>query len=130
MKKHDNNIDEFLAEILKEGALEEPENRQYTPMLMNAVYAHDHKKEKIKQLIFGVMGIMIGLSLITGLVFFWQSGLLGQWAVQLRDYLRNVSLILPLKLSPLLLIGFILHYLANGGFVIVYFLKKKNTRLS
>lgn len=130
MKKHEEHLDELLKEILKEGALETPETKQYTPAVMTSIYAQERKKERIKQFIYGTLGILAGLTALVGVILLWQNGLLTQFAATASNYLRNISLMLPLKLTPVLLTGILLHHLANGGFIVAYFIKRKHTKFS
>ncbi|MEO1054609.1 MAG: hypothetical protein AAFX87_28515 [Bacteroidota bacterium] len=114
MNQEEDKFHDFLAETLRDHALENPPSANYTSQVMrNVLVAHASKAGSMslgrKLLIAGLIAIQI--SILSVIIYFLNDyyNLLGVW-YSIEAYLADLLSFLPFSISPWAIIAVIIHF--------------------
>lgn len=128
MKASEENIDNRIKNIMREGAIEHVPTHTFTTNVMAQVselaLAQSKAKDKKKQIFFGGLGFLALGLVTTTLLFLWQSGVVQPILSQVWSIAMSLFSKLPVTISPWFVGGLALHLIFFRGVMAFYLVNK------
>lgn len=131
MGHEEENFDKLFKNVLR-GDFRAPSQANFTQKVMQNVTEWNYKRQKSRfwatQLIYALTGIVLFIGAILSLWFIVGWELLVQWSEQIGQFVVNALAIIPVTISPwVLLIGVV--YFIVSRLLFSFILVKKQRRL-